>query len=152
MVCTGATGTTWKATAHWNSSAAHIQMCRSRYVFMDSPQRRISVSAMNVLCHRDIPVDVRLQIRGAGHWQVTFASLDCTAKSVSFAHASAPQMTWEPLGSMALRSHGDSRLQHVIKLGAHTQIQRYLRITLVGLLQTPGSGAVPSATPTPPAS
>lgn len=71
---------------------------------------------------------------------MTFASLECTAKAISFAHASAPQMTWEPLGSMGLRSHGDSRLQHVIKLGAHTQIQRYLRITLVGLLQSPGSG------------
>lgn len=42
---------------------------------------------------------------------------------------------------MALRSHGDSRLQHVIKLGAHTEIQRYLRITLSGHLQPPGSGA-----------
>lgn len=43
---------------------------------------------------------------------------------------------------MALRSHGDSRLQHVIKLGAHTKIQRYLRITFVGHLQSPGSGLV----------
>ncbi|BDA49172.1 probable disheveled-associated activator of morphogenesis 1 at N-terminal half [Coccomyxa sp. Obi] len=96
-------------------------------------------------CHRDqMESYCTLELKRRPHTdvqvKVTFASLDCTAKSVSFAHASAPQMTWEPLGSMALRSHGDSRLQHVIKLGAHTEIQRYLRITLSGHLQPPGSG------------
>ncbi|CAL8464050.1 g3585 [Coccomyxa elongata] len=96
-------------------------------------------------CHRDqMESYCTLELKRRPHTdvqvKVTFASLDCTAESVSFANANAPHMTWEPLGSMALRSHGDSRLQHVIKLGAHTEIQRYLRITLSGHLQPPGSG------------
>jgi hypothetical protein len=70
-------------------------------------------------------------------YQVTFANLESTPKALSFAHAAAPNMVWEALGSMALRSHGDSRLQHVIKLGAHTQVRRYLRITFTGHLHTP---------------
>jgi len=65
--------------------------------------------------------------------QVTFADAASTAKSITFAHGKSPGV-WEKLGSMPLKSHGSSCLQHVIKLGAHTQVQRYLRITLQGLL------------------
>lgn len=65
--------------------------------------------------------------------QVTFADTASTAKSITFVHGKSPGM-WEKLGSMPLRSHGSSCLQHVIKLGAHTHVQRYLRITLQGLL------------------
>ncbi len=68
--------------------------------------------------------------------QVTFADAASTAKSITFAHWKSPG-SWEKLGSMPLRSHGSSCLQHVIKLGAHTQVQRYLRITLQGLLHPP---------------
>ena len=74
------------------------------------------------------------------HAQVTFADPASTAKSVAFAHAAGPGMAWVPLGTMALRAHGDSRLQHVIKLGGGTSLQRYLRITLSGMLAAPGSG------------
>lgn len=52
---------------------------------------------------------------------------------------------WEKLGSMPLRSHGNSCLQHVIKLGAHTPVQRYLRITLHGLLHPPRDGTLHGA-------
>ena len=65
--------------------------------------------------------------------QVTFADAASTAKSITFAHGKSPGV-WEKLGSMPLKSHGSSCLQHVIKLGAHTQVQRYLRVTLQGLL------------------
>ena len=68
--------------------------------------------------------------------QVTFADAASTAKSITFAHGKSPG-SWEKLGSMPLKSHGSSCLQHVIKLGAHTQVQRYLRITLQGLLHPP---------------
>lgn len=71
---------------------------------------------------------------------MTFADLASTAKSVAFAHAAGPGMAWVPLGTMALRAHGDSRLQHVIKLGGGTSLQRYLRITFSGTLTAPGSG------------
>ena len=74
--------------------------------------------------------------------QVTFADLASTARSVSFAHAPAPGGAWAELGAMALRAHGgDSRLQHVIKLGARTPLQRYLRVTFSGHLSAPSSGA-----------
>jgi hypothetical protein len=72
--------------------------------------------------------------------QVTFADLASTAKSVTFAHAAGPGLAWASLGTMALRAHGDSRLQHVIKFGAGTTLQRYLRITFAGALLPPGSG------------
>ena len=68
--------------------------------------------------------------------QVTFADSASTAASIAFAHGASPGR-WEKLGGMPLRSHGSSCLQHVIKLGAHTQVQRYLRITLHGLLHPP---------------
>ena len=53
---------------------------------------------------------------------------------------------WEKLGNMPLRSHGNSCLQHVIKLGAHTPLQRYLRITLHGLLHPSRDGTLHGAT------
>ena len=68
--------------------------------------------------------------------QVTFADTASTAASIAFAHGASPGR-WEKLGGMALRSHGSSCLQHVVKLGAHTRVQRYLRITLHGLLHPP---------------
>ena len=68
--------------------------------------------------------------------QVTFADTASTAASIAFAHGASPGR-WEKLGGMPLRSHGSSCLQHVVKLGAHTQVQRYLRITLHGLLHPP---------------
>ena len=72
--------------------------------------------------------------------QVTFADAASTAQSITFAHGKSPGV-WEKLGSMPLKSHGSSCLQHVIKLGAHTQVQRYLRITLQGLLHPPRDGS-----------
>ena len=72
--------------------------------------------------------------------QVTFGDAASTAKSITFAHGKSPGR-WEKLGSMPLRSHGSSCLQHVIKLGAHTQVERYLRITLQGLLHPPRDGS-----------
>ena len=73
---------------------------------------------------------------GACCAQVTFADAASTAASIAFAHGASPGR-WEKLGGMPLRSHGSSCLQHVVKLGAHTRVQRYLRITLHGLLHPP---------------
>ena len=78
--------------------------------------------------------------------QVTFADAASTARSITFAHGKSPGV-WEKLGSMPLKSHGSSCLQHVIKLGAHTQVHRYLRITLQGLLHPPRDGSTFHGTP-----
>lgn len=72
--------------------------------------------------------------------QVTFADTASTAKTITFMTGKSPGV-WEKLGSMPLKSHGSSCLQHVIKLGARTAVQRYLRITLQGLLHPPRDSA-----------
>ncbi|PSC70721.1 hypothetical protein C2E20_5829 [Micractinium conductrix] len=75
--------------------------------------------------------------------RITFAEAASVPRIVRLEHAPSTSAAFERLGDIKLQEKSLKQLRHLFRLGRTLEVQRFLRITLVGHMAEPHSGRKP---------